>query len=101
MSRECLRCGGITGPSGICLCCRGEMERTCLACGTDLPQDYHDYLCFPCGEAEGPEHLAKAAERTVRRQALRRCDDCDNWMYADEGPICPLCRWIRGEVIIT
>jgi len=73
------------------------MERTCYQCQIELPQVYHDYLCLDCGLAMGAEHLAQAAERKVRGQTLRRCDDCDGWMYVDEEPLCPFCRWVRGD----
>jgi hypothetical protein len=101
MSCPCLRCGRVTGRSGLCLCCRGMMERTCYGCRTELPQVYHDYLCLDCGLAQGAEHVARANERKVRGQALRRCDDCNGWMYLDEGPVCPICRWVRGDCDAT
>jgi hypothetical protein len=75
MSRQCLWWGTITGRFGLCLCCRGEMQRTCCECGVELPQLYHDYLCLDCGLASGPEHIVEANERKLRGQALRRCDD--------------------------
>jgi hypothetical protein len=101
VSCQCVKCGGITGSHRLCLCCRGQMARKCYDCRCDLPQEYYDYLCESCGREQGIEHQIRAAERKRRAQALRTCDDCGGWMYADEGPVCSLCQWFRTRAPIS
>ncbi|MDP9317261.1 MAG: hypothetical protein M3R24_41470 [Chloroflexota bacterium] len=93
-SALCVQCGAPAG-LGRCLVCRGELERSCLGCGADMPPIAYDILCDSCTAAQGSDYLAAIVERRERSQYLRACEDCGRPTYADAGPLCPICHLHR------
>ncbi len=84
-SALCVQCGAPTG-LGRCLTCRGELERSCLRCGADMPPIAYDILCDPCVVAQGLDYLAAIPKRRERVQHLRVCEDCGRPTSADACP---------------